>query len=264
MAIVTSGPWDLPRAYINYVRNRTMETQEETVIEEVVEQGVLANPKHVRFSELMWYDPNYEFIVGGAGGIGSWLCLLLSRAGYHLHVYDMDTVDETNLGGQLYGSSSIGLDKTAATAANISNLSGSSKVETYEAYDEDSMATPIMFSAFDNMKARKAMFANWKEQEDRSLFIDGRMLAEAFQIFAVLPGKEEEYEKHLFEDSEVEEQPCSAKATSHCGAMISSMMMSILSNHISNIRFGANIREVPFRTTFEIPLLTFNLEHYDI
>lgn len=224
----------------------------------------LQNPKHVRFSDLMWYDPNHDFIIGGAGGIGSWLCLLLSRAGYYLHIYDMDVVDETNLGGQLYGQNSIGSNKTTATAENITNLSGSSKVDTYGKYGEDSMVTPIMFSAFDNMEARKAMFANWKKQEDRSLFIDGRMLAEAYQIFAVLPGHEEEYEKHLFNDSEVEEQPCSAKATSHCGAMISSMMMSILSNHLSNVKLGANLREVPFKTTFEIPLLTFNFEYYDI
>lgn len=88
------------------------------------------------------------------------------------------------------------------------------------------------------------------------------MLAESFQIFAVLPGTEDRYRETLFEDSEVQDQPCSAKATSHCGAMISSMMVGILTNYLSNVATNMNIREVPFKTTFEIPLLTFNITSY--
>jgi hypothetical protein len=123
-------------------------------------------------------------------------------------------------------------------------------------FDEGSFASPIMFSAFDNMVGRKAMFAAWKEQEDRKIFIDGRMLAESAQIFSVVPGQEEEYEKQLFEDSEVEDQACSMKATSHCGAMTAGYMTAVFNNYIANQELDMHLREVPFKTTFELPTIT--------
>jgi len=188
---------------------------------------------------------------------------MLSRIGYYLHVYDMDILDETNMGGQLYPVTGIGVNKAQALKDNIAQFSGHGKIDTYDRYTEkDGMATPIMFSAFDNMGARKVMFENWAKQKDRGIFIDGRMLAESFQIFAVLPGSEDRYREELFEDEEIQDQPCSAKATSHCGAMISSMMVGILTNYMSNIQMKMDIREVPFKTTFEIPLLTYNIERY--
>lgn len=222
----------------------------------------LESDNHVRFSDLIWYDPSFSDVtVGGAGGIGSWFTTLLARMGIkNIYLYDMDTIDTTNLGGQLYKESQVGTNKAEAVKNNIKSFCGQ-YINTYEKYDTQGIITPIMVSCFDNMEARKLFFESWCEQENKMLFIDGRMLAESFQIFGVLPGDEERYKATLFHDSEVEEQPCSAKATSHCGAMIASMMISVLTNYISNMKYNADIKEVPFKLEFEIPLLNLNISN---
>lgn len=229
---------------------------------EATQEVELKNPRHVRFSELMWYgDPqDTDIIVGGVGGIGSWLSFMLGRIGYNLYLFDNDEVDETNMGGQLYSSRSVGLNKASAAQQNIIDFSGAVSIETFGRYEESSDACPVTFSCFDNMLARKTLFENWAAQDDREIFIDGRMLAESFQVYAVLPGQEDRYRETLFDDGEVEEQPCSAKATSHTAAIIGGVMTSIFTNYMSNKKTGMDIREVPFMTTFEIPLLTFNVE----
>ena len=227
------------------------------------ENPIDLNPRHARFSDLMWYDSNKEIhaLVGGVGGIGSWLSFLLGRMGCNLYLFDNDEVDETNMGGQLYQSSQIGMSKVEAANLNIYSFSDNSKTETFTTYSEDSEACPITFSCFDNMKSRKIMFDIWAENHNgEGIFIDGRMLAESFQIYAVLPGSENRYRETLFDDSEVQDQPCSAKATSHTAAMISSMMVGIFTNYLSNIKTEMNIREVPFFTSFETHLITLNLE----
>tara|TARA_R100000908_G_C3732712_1_gene131564 strand:- start:315 stop:1052 length:738 start_codon:yes stop_codon:yes gene_type:complete len=227
------------------------------------ENEINLNPRHARFSDLMWYDSNNppHALVGGVGGIGSWLSFLLGRMGCHLYLFDNDEIDETNMGGQLYQPSQIGMTKVEAAHLNIYNFTGNSDIETFSKYTEESEFCPITFSCFDNMKSRKIMFDIWANSHDgNGIFIDGRMLAESFQIYAVLPGSEDKYRETLFDDSEVEEQPCSAKATSHTAAMISSMMVGIFTNYLSNIKTEMNIREVPFFTSFETHLLMLNLE----
>ena len=115
-----------------------------------------------------------------------------------------------------------------------------------------------MFSAFDNMKARKLMFEKWCLQEDRELFLDGRMLAETGMIFAVLPGQEDKYREELFDDAEVEDAPCSLKATSHCGALLGVLLTNALNSYVGNKSMDADIRILPFRYDFELPFFTFN------
>ena len=61
-----------------------------------------------------------------------------------------------------------------------------------------------------------------------------RLTMEQLQIFCVTPDKIEEYEKHLFDDSEVEDAPCTMKQTSHSAAMIASHMVGLFSNHMTN------------------------------
>jgi molybdopterin/thiamine biosynthesis adenylyltransferase len=214
---------------------------------------------HGRFEDLEWYGQPQEIIVGGTGGIGSWLCFFLARIGHHLYIYDNDIIDYTNFGGQLFPISEVNKPKTEIVKKLANDFSENDNIETFELYDETSLVSPIMFSSFDNMKARKIMFNKWKQQEDKLVFIDSRMQAEYFEIYVVTPNYIKEYEEYLFDDNEVADLPCSAKATSHCGAMCGAMAVSLFNNFITNQQHPL-LRDVPFKTTINLPLMIFTIE----
>lgn len=222
-----------------------------------IETAKPVDNKKVRFSDAEWFAIGpQDIVVGGVGGIGSWAALLLARIGHSLYLYDTDIIDETNMGGQFYAVNQIGVAKAEATKQNIFNFTGNSNVELMGRYEEGSEVSPIMFSCFDNMAARKAMFEGWAAQEDRELFVDGRMLAEVGCVFLVHKGQEELYRTCLYEDSEIEEVPCSYKSTSHCGTFIASLMITGLNNYLTNKFHDMEIRTTQFRTDFELPLMS--------
>ena len=129
---------------------------------------------HNRFKDADWYDKSsfQNIVVGGAGGIGSWLALFLTRIGHTLYIYDDDTIDQTNMAGQFYNQSQVGDRKTAAVKDNCRNLNGANLVNTFGRYDSTGLVSPIMVTCFDNMAGRKLMFEKWAEQKDRELFLD--------------------------------------------------------------------------------------------
>lgn len=234
----------------------------EITTEEIVttEENKNINPLTTRFNEAIWYKPGLQIAVGGVGGIGSYLSLLLARQEAELYLFDFDIIETHNLGGQLYKVNDIGKTKTESIINTISDFCGSNKVVSLGKFEETSAISEIVFSCFDNMSARKLMFSKWKELPDRKIFIDGRMLAEQGQIYCVIPGLEEEYEKTLFDDSEVEEQPCNYKATSYCGCLIASLMVSCFNNYITNEKLNMNVRELPFKFIYSLELLNFKIE----
>lgn len=118
-----------------------------------------------------------------------------------------------------------------------------------------------MFSAFDNMQARRDMFTNWLNQPNPGIFIDGRLAAETFQIFCVTPDKAEEYDKTLFDDSEVDDAPCTAKQTSHMAAMIAAQMVGYYTNWVANKESGMDVRAVPFFSEYALALDYVNHEY---
>lgn len=220
--------------------------------------------KSSRFKDAPWFvgEEKMYCIIGGAGGIGSWLTLLLARAGFSCFVYDFDTLEEHNMGGQLYGKEHIGTPKVEALRSIVRNFTGTDITLKNEQYVETSMTGDFVFSAFDNMQARKDMFNAWKKRvetnkgmaADVPIFIDGRLTMEQMQIFCVTPDKIKEYEKHLFDDSEVADAPCTMKQTSHSAAMIASHMTGLFTNHITNVKAGEKERALPFKWEFFIPL----------
>lgn len=236
-----------------------------------------------RFKDAPWF-PKEEtnVIIGGAGGIGSWLTLMLSRAGFFPIVYDFDILEEHNLAGQLYTKSDA-----EAMVLKVDALKGLCKqfadtdiTVMNERYTKDSMSHHYVFSAFDNMQARKDMFNAWceyvEEWEDfkkiadathvpnipnnEPIFIDGRLTAEQMQIFCVTPDKIEEYKKHLFDDTEVQDAPCTMKQTSHSAAMIASHMTGFFTNHMTNNAEKDKVRNVPFLWEYFIPINYINEE----
>jgi molybdopterin/thiamine biosynthesis adenylyltransferase len=218
------------------------------------------NNRTVRFSDLEWYQPNVEVVLGGLGGIGSYLAYFLGRIECHLYVYELDTIDETNMGGQFYSTNNIGQTKAESIKLKLIDYCNNHNVQVLGKFEHDSMVCPICFSAFDNMEARKMMFNNWCQLEDKELFIDGRMNAENFEIYVITPDRIDRYKETLFDDSEVEDAPCSAKATSHCGGMIGSMITALFTNYLTNKKFGEEVRDLPFKTQMDIALMMLNTE----
>ena len=216
--------------------------------------------ENLRFQGLDWYSQDNApvVVVGGAGGIGSWLSFFLARANFNVILSDFDTVEEHNIGGQLFKRNQIGRYKAEAVGRNVSEFSTNTINAQIVKITEETATHEFMFSAFDNMDARRAMFKVWKRSwnaMNRPIFIDGRLNAEQFQIFCVTPENADEYEKvHLFNDSEVEDAPCSAQQTTHTAAMIAGHMVGFFTNHITNINLRDEVREIPFMYEYFTPM----------
>ena len=216
-----------------------------------------------RFKDAPWFPKENETVlIGGAGGIGSWTVLFLARAGFKPVVYDFDIIEEHNTGGQLFRMSDVGSSKVAALSKIVKEFGNDSITAFNQRIDNNSPYHHFSFSAFDNMRARRDMFDNWKKSIPGSLitpiFIDGRLEMEQMQVYCVTPDRIEDYEKTLFADVEVEDAPCTMKQTSHAAAMIATLMTSFFTNHMVNIYERERVREIPFYHEFFIPLAMTN------
>lgn len=216
-----------------------------------------------RFKDAAWFPKENETVmIGGAGGIGSWLTIFLARAGFSPIVYDFDLIEEHNLGGQLFRQVDIGTNKAHALFKIIQEFSNQDISTIAERITENSPSHHFSFSAFDNMKARKDLFETWKRSIEgcpvTPIFIDGRLEMEQLQIFCVTPDRIEAYEQQLFDDSEVDDAPCTMKQTSHSAAMIASLMTAFFTNHMTNIYEREVVRDIPFYHEFFIPLALTN------
>jgi len=213
-----------------------------------------------RFKDAPWFSAAGEqVLIGGAGGIGSWLALFLTRAGFAATLYDPDTVEAHNTGGQMFRRSDIGRHKTDAVEDIVETFCGD-QINTFrERVRNGSPAHAFAFSAFDNMKARRDMFENWKQGIANSpvvpLLVDGRLDMEQVQVFCVTPDTMREYERdHLFPDAEVPDAPCTLRQTTHTAALIAALMTGLFTNHIANVQERAANRAVPFFHEFFVPL----------
>lgn len=225
-----------------------------------MEKPKVIKEKFARFKDSEWFGIPLNIVIGGVGGIGSWFAVLISRTGEHtLALYDIDTVEGTNLAGQFYTSADINVSKVEAVKRHILNMSGTDcqVFAINEPVDENTPGEPIMVSCFDNMKARRHMFEAWKRvvTDEPKIFIDGRMNAENFQMFCVTPDRIDEYEKHLFSDDMVEDLPCTYKSTSHTAAMLAAKMVTLLTNWVSNVKQGNEVRSIPFKYDYDMQFL---------
>ena len=216
--------------------------------------------KSSRFKGAPWFPvERTECIIGGAGGIGSWLTLLLTRAGFQCATFDFDVVDELNMGGQWYNKESIGRAKVFALQDLISSFTGDYILPFNEAYTKDTPSGAFVFAAFDSIQARRDMFESWQRfiadgnYEYTPIFIDGRLLMEQLQILCVTPDKIAEYEKYLFEPGDAIAPACTLKQTSHSAAMIAAHMVGFFTNHYTNCLAKDNVRAVPFYWEYFIP-----------
>lgn len=220
-----------------------------------------------RFSGASWFEEIQKktIILAGLGGIGSYVCFLLSRMQpTSLFIYDDDIVEGGNMSGQLYGNCDIGEYKVDAIAAMVGNYSLYHSVFAIkEKFTFECEATDIMICGFDNMEARKIFFRKWYmhvldkpiTEREHCLFIDGRLSAEYLQVYCFTGDDTEAIAKYertaLFSDAEADETVCSYKQTSYMANMIGSLIVNMFTNFVANEVAGAPIRELPFFTEYD-------------
>lgn len=238
---------------------------EETVNEEVElikpnAQSLLVDESTSRFSSAIWYDAikQSNIVIAGVGGIGSWVSVLIARMHPEsLVLYDPDKVEMVNMSGQLHSHNFCGEYKTTSCTNLNQTIGNYYRTKAYNrAYDIYGRTDDIMICGFDNMAARKVFFDKWltrvelSSYPERCLYIDGRLSAESYQIFAIQGTDrraiQEYQEKWLFDDNEADETVCSYKQTSYMAAMIASNMVNIYVNHIANQCNPIIPRDVPF------------------
>ena len=228
-----------------------------------------------RWSGFDWADQQKTIMLIGAGGIGSWTCLSLSRIMHEIILIDGDQVDQTNVqGGQLYRTKDIGKSKVAAVTEICREFGCVNQIMALnQMYNEEVGMTDICITGLDNMKARKQIFEEWESHvkatkelghiNHPTLFIDGRMAGELCEVFIVdgnKPEQIEEYKTWLFDDAEIEELDCTMKQTTFVAMAIASFITSSLCNWLANNKLGMEFKEVPFHQRFYGPMLEYKTE----
>jgi len=206
------------------------------------------NPIHHRFVGSSYYEKSqYEqILIAGLGGIGSNTAYNLCKSVPANYIFiDDDKVEIHNIGTQFFFTNQEGKNKVEAIkdtlySAGVRNIS----VLPRRIITGD--ALPISIAAFDNMDARKQLFEDWKSYEDRELFIDGRLRASYYEIYAVTKGTEEDYEKTLFDSSEAVPTECTFKQTTYFGCLIGAKIAQIIINYLMNKYSDFQIAKVPF------------------
>ena len=262
-----------------------IDEQGEALLETVAAEEVVIPPNSgsllvdeatSRFSGAIWYSAiqSKTITLAGVGGIGSYVGFLLARlkpAG--LYLYDPDIVEQANMSGQLYGNHNLGQGKVYALHNMMQQYANYYNIVAYqERFTAESEATDIMICGFDNMEARKLFFDAWEdrlmskpeEERGKMLFIDGRLAAEEFQVFAIqgndLRAMREYRGKWLFSDAVADETICSYKQTTFMANMIASVMVNLFVNFVANECNPIIDRDVPFMTQYSADTMYFKVE----
>ena len=256
--------------------NEAADTAEETPAEIPIPENsptLLIDDTTSRFSGAEWYEEiqKKRIILGGAGGISSWLGVQLARMKpQSLIIYDDDIVEEANMSGQMYSRNDIGKRKVRALMDIIHTYTNTSGIYANPfRFTATTEGGDIMMCGFDNMEARKTFFNVWwrhimgKDPEERKncLYLDGRLSINVLQVFC-LTGDDEynmkKYqEEYLFDDSEAEETICSLKQTTYMACMIGSFMVNLFTNWCTNLLDPIIPYDLPFFTEYDAQNMLF-------
>lgn len=189
-----------------------------------------------------------NILLVGAGGIGNGVATKLLDLGYSFTIMDGDQVELHNCIPQGYNISNLGQKKVDAIITNYQNrFKVTIPLEQVHTVSEMfpclGIIEPITISAVDSIEVRKEIFEKWREQEDRLLFLDGRMLAEFFQVFAIT--KENEnwyYDKYLVSDAaqsaDLEVGECTNQQNSFVAGILHGTIIQKLVNYLTDKPFS--------------------------
>ena len=192
---------------------------------------------------------DFTFHILGCGAIGSSAALQIARMGAtRFCLYDMDVVEEVNIGVSQYNYNDIGKTKVEALGNHLRNLGVFTVNEVNEKFsryrpDGDN---DIIILGFDSMSARlDAVNKVFSIPGVKPLYIiDGRMGAEHYQQYVFDKPTVSKYKKTWYSDEEGSQEPCNAKATSYCsnlsGSMIANTVRKLVTRQPFNRSFSFN------------------------
>ena len=174
--------------------------------------------------------------VIGAGSIGSWVVLCLSKLGVsNITVWDFDLVESHNQPNQVYRESDIGKPKVQCLHDICQDMSSVKINPVYTKYD--GTVCPILICGVDSMSARKEIWENVKMNYRIKRYWDCRMGGEMASIWSISPNDVDDiktYEETLFSDGEGEDLPCGAKSIGYTNQWIGSTMAHQIKCYVMN------------------------------
>lgn len=178
--------------------------------------------------------------VVGAGAIGSWVVLQLSKMGFSsIEVYDNDEVSVENLASQFYPHHAIGKPKVEALSHMVEEFTGFG-VTTHQYLFSGQYTKGIVVAAVDNMAARSKI---WEAAKTNgcTTYIDPRMGAESMMLYVMNPQDSsdiEAYEKTLYSDDQAVFERCTAKTTMYCANVLAGLVVHALKNRVCGERYN--------------------------
>ncbi len=203
-----------------------------------------------RYSSLVSNADEYTFHILGCGAIGSSAAIQLSRMGArYLCLYDMDIVEEANIGVSQYDTTHLGKPKVDSLKSILMDINPVMEIKVFnEEFSEFyyQFRNDIAILGFDSMETRLlAVEACCKDPIDKPLhIIDGRMGAEHYQQYVITKPTLSKYNKIWYSDDHGDIEPCNAKATSYCsnmsGSFIANTVRKLITNQPYNSKFSFN------------------------
>lgn len=176
---------------------------------------------------------DFPIMVVGAGGIGGWTTLALAKMGCQdITVCDFDTVEEHNLGSQIFDHSDIGELKVEALKNNVQSFTEAFINPVGLKIDQNFNLAEykVIISAVDNMQTRSDIYLLAVGSGARYL-IDGRMAGNEIQIYTVDlidPAALLQYRETLFSDDQASQVPCSERAVVYNVFVVAGLITDIV------------------------------------
>ncbi len=183
---------------------------------------------------------NYSFTLIGAGAIGSFTALTLTKMGVgNLTIFDEDGIAEHNLPNQFYRKKDIGQFKVDSLTEMVGEFCDVSLVGHKRFYSNDKLSD-IVVVATDSMYSRKMVWEQFKHQDQAKVFIEARMGAELGIVYCITSKSEEDvkfYESTLYSDDKVKPLACTAKSIICNVLMISSLICRAVKALVNGEKF---------------------------
>jgi molybdopterin/thiamine biosynthesis adenylyltransferase len=204
---------------------------------------------NTRSSDLVNNLDEFVFHILGCGAIGSSAALQIARMGAtNFCLYDMDKVEEENIGVSQYTYNDLNKSKVDALTDHLRGLGVFEVASFHERFSEyyPQGDKDIAILGFDSMDSRLlAVEALCMKQGVKPLYIiDGRMGAEHYQQYIFDSPTVNKYKKTWYSDEQGSPEPCSAKATSYCsnlsGSFIANTVRKLVTNQPYNKEFSFN------------------------